>query len=100
MAWSTDNGGRSGVADLDRATLGIPELDEVVARYCVATGRDNVPDLNWYLAYNYFRLAGIVQGIKKRAIDGTAASAHAQSMGDRVGTLADTAWDFAVKAGA
>jgi aminoglycoside phosphotransferase (APT) family kinase protein len=100
MAWSTDNGGRSGVADLDRAALGIPELDEVVARYCAATGRDSVPNTNWYLAYNYFRLAGIIQGIKKRAIDGTAASAHARDMGDRVGVLAQTAWDFAVKAGA
>jgi aminoglycoside phosphotransferase (APT) family kinase protein len=100
MAWSTDNGGRSGVADLDRAALGIPELDEVVARYCAATGRDTIPNTNWYLAYNYFRLAGIIQGIKKRAIDGTAASAHAVAMGERVGILADTAWDFAVKAGA
>jgi aminoglycoside phosphotransferase (APT) family kinase protein len=100
MAWVTDNGGRSGVQDLDRKALGIPELDEMVARYCAATGRDGVPDLNWYFAYNFFRLAGIIQGIKKRVIDGTATSAHAKDMSERVFPLAQAAWDFAVKAGA
>jgi len=100
MAWVTDNGGRSGVQDLDRKALGIPELDEMVERYCAATGRDGVPDMNWYFAYNFFRLAGIIQGIKKRVIDGTANSAHAKTMSERVLPLAEAAWDFAVKAGA
>ena len=100
MAWVTENGGRSGVLDLDRKALGIPELDEMVTRYCAATGRDGLPDLNWYFAYNFFRLAGIMQGIKKRVIDGTANSAHAKDMSDRVTPLADRAWEFAVKAGA
>ncbi len=100
MAWVTDNGGRSGVQDLDRKALGIPELDEMVARYCAATARDSIPDLNWYFAYNFFRLAGIIQGIKKRVIDGTANSAHARDMSERVFPLAQAAWDFAVKAGA
>ena len=100
MAWVTENGGRSGVMDLDRKSLGIPELDEVVTRYCAATGRDGVPDLNWYFAYNFFRLAGIMQGIKKRVIDGTAASAHARNMSQRVNPLAERAWSFALAAGA
>jgi aminoglycoside phosphotransferase (APT) family kinase protein len=100
MAWVTDNGGRSGVQDLDRKALGIPELDEMVARYCAATGRDSVPDMNWYFAYNFFRLAGIMQGIKKRVIDGTASSSHAKDMSERVQPLAARAWEFAVKAGA
>jgi aminoglycoside phosphotransferase (APT) family kinase protein len=100
MAWVTENGGRSGVVDLDRAALGIPELEEVVERYCAATGRDSIPDLNWYFAYNFFRLAGIMQGIKKRVIDGTASSAHARAMSDRVTPLAERAWEFAIKAGA
>jgi aminoglycoside phosphotransferase (APT) family kinase protein len=100
MAWVTANGGRSGVMDLDRKALGIPELEEVVTRYCAATGRDSIPDLNWYFAYNFFRLGGIMQGIKKRVIDGTANSAHAKDMSDRVTPLADAAWAFAVKAGA
>ena len=76
------------------------ELDEVVERYCAATGRDGVPDMNWYFAYNFFRLAGIMQGIKKRVIDGTASSAHAKAMSERVLPLAQKAWDFARKAGA
>jgi aminoglycoside phosphotransferase (APT) family kinase protein len=100
MAWVTENGGRSGVMDLDRAALGIPELDEMVTRYCAATGRDGIPDINWYFAYNFFRLAGIIQGIKKRVIDGTAASSHARDMSERVRPLAEAAWGFAIKAGA
>ncbi len=100
MAWVTANGGRSGVMDLDRSTLGIPELDEMTARYCAATGRDGVPDMNWYFAYNFFRLAGIIQGIKKRVIDGTATSAHAAAMAEQVFGLAESAWQFAKKAGA
>ena len=100
MAWVTENGGRSGIMDVDRTALGIPELDEMTQRYCAATGRDGVPDMNWYFAYNFFRLAGIIQGIKKRVIDGTANSAHAQAMAERAQPLADAAWSFAVKAGA
>lgn len=100
MAWVTENGGRSGVMDLDRKALGIPEMEEVVERYCAATGRDGIPDLNWYMAYNYFRLAGIMQGIKKRVIDGTASSAHAKNMSQRVSPLAEAAWAYAEKAGA
>jgi aminoglycoside phosphotransferase (APT) family kinase protein len=100
MAWVTENGGRSGVMDLDRKALGIPELEEVVERYCAATGRDGIPDLNWYFAYNFFRLAGIIQGIKKRVIDGTASSAHAKAMSERVKPLAEASLAFAIKAGA
>ncbi|MBK6803025.1 MAG: phosphotransferase family protein [Novosphingobium sp.] len=99
MAWVTDNGGRSGVQDLDRKALGIPELDEVVECYCAATNRTSVPDMNWYFAYNFFRLAGIMQGIKKRVIDGTASSAHAKAMSERVQPLVDRATHFAKLAG-
>jgi aminoglycoside phosphotransferase (APT) family kinase protein len=99
MAWVTDNGGRSGVADLDRKALGIPELAEVVERYCAQSGRASVPDMNWYFAYNFFRLAGIMQGIKKRVIDGTASSSHAKAMSERVQPLVDRAAEFARLAG-
>jgi aminoglycoside phosphotransferase (APT) family kinase protein len=71
-----------------------------VERYCAATDRDGLPDMNWYFAYNFFRLAGIIQGIKKRVIDGTATSAHAKAMSEKVGELAEKAWKFALKAGA
>ena len=100
MAWVTENGGRSGIMDIDRTALGIPELAEMVTRYCAATARDGVPDMNWYFAYNFFRLAGIIQGIKKRVLDGTANSSHARDMSERVLPLADAAWQYAVKAGA
>jgi len=100
MAWVTDNDGRSGVQDLDRKALGIPELDQIVARYCEKTGRAGIPDINWYLAFNFFRLAGIVQGIKKRVIDGTASSAHAKDSAAKFVPLVQSAWGFAVKAGA
>jgi aminoglycoside phosphotransferase (APT) family kinase protein len=99
MAWVTDNGGRSGVQDLDRKALAIPELEEMVERYCQATGRSSVPNMNWYFAYNFFRLAGILQGIKKRVIDGTASSSHAREMSNRVQPLVDRAAEFARLAG-
>ena len=50
--------------------------------------------LDWYFAYNLFRLAGIVQGIKKRVIDGTASHAKAAEMAKRVPMLAQAAWSF------
>ncbi|MBJ6120937.1 phosphotransferase family protein [Sphingomonas mollis] len=100
MNWVTAPEGRSGVLGLTGPDTGIPTLEEVVERYCKATGRDGVPQLDWYFAYNLFRLTGIVQGIKRRIIDGNAASAQAQETAARVGGLADAAWAFAERAGA
>jgi len=100
MSWVTEPEGRSGVLGMTGAETGIPTIEQVVERYCAATGRDGVPDLNWYFAYNLFRLTGIVQGIKKRIIDGTASSAQAETTVAKIHGLADAAWGFAVKAGA
>ncbi|MFS0770766.1 phosphotransferase family protein [Sphingomonas sp. 1P08PE] len=100
MNWVTEPEGRSGVKGLAGPETGIPTIEEVVERYCAATGRDGVPQLDWYFAYNLFRLTGIVQGIKKRIIDGNAASAKAAETASRVGALADAAWHFAERAGA
>ena len=100
MQWMMPVDGGAGLAGLDLAELGIPTLDEIVRRY---SERAHVPvadKLDWYFAYNLFRLAGIVQGIKKRVIDGTASHAQAAEMAKRVPTLAQAAWSFAVKAGA
>jgi aminoglycoside phosphotransferase (APT) family kinase protein len=55
--------------------------------------------LDWYFAYNLFRLAGIVQGIKKRVIDGTASHEQAAEMAKRVPALAQAAWGFAERTG-
>ncbi|MBS0409376.1 MAG: phosphotransferase [Proteobacteria bacterium] len=79
---------------------GIPTMDEYVAEYCRLTGRAGLPDLNWYFAYNIFRLAGIIQGIVGRARDGTANSPQAAAMAERVPALGAAAWKFAQKAGA
>ena len=73
------DGSISAIPDLK--AHGIPTMEEVVAEYCRLTGRSGLPDLNWYFAYNAFRLAGILQGIMKRVVDGTAASAQAAAAG-------------------
>jgi aminoglycoside phosphotransferase (APT) family kinase protein len=84
----------------DLVALNIPSEADYVAAYCARTGRDGIPDMDFYMAFNLFRLAGIVHGIKGRLVRGTAASAHAAEMIDRLEPLADLAWAQAVKAGA
>ena len=100
MQWMMPADGGAGLAGLDIKALGIPSLDEIVTRYSERSGVPVSGKLDWYFAYNLFRLTGIVQGIKKRVLDGTASHAHAQEMAKRVPTLAQAAWGFAVKAGA
>ena len=100
MSWVTQPEGRSGVMGVAGESSGIPTMDDMVQRYCAATGRDGVPDLNWYFSYNLFRLTGIIQGIKKRIVDGTASSAQAEKSAAGVYRLAAAAWSFAEKAGA
>jgi aminoglycoside phosphotransferase (APT) family kinase protein len=100
MQWVLPADGGAGLAGLDLAELAIPTLDEVIERYSERSGVAISGTLDWYFAYNLFRLAGIVQGIKKRVIDGTASHAHAAEMANRVPMLASAAWAFARKAGA
>ena len=100
MQWMMPADGGAGLAGLDIDALGIPSLDEIVARYSERSGVPVSGKLDWYFAYNLFRLTGIVQGIKKRVQDGTASHARAQEMAARVPMLAQAAWSFAVKAGA
>jgi aminoglycoside phosphotransferase (APT) family kinase protein len=88
------------LSDADYATLGIPTDAEWVERYCELTGREAIRNLDYYLAYNIFRSAGILQGIVGRVRDGTAASAHAASMASGVRPLAVRAMDYARKLGA
>ncbi len=98
LNWFNPADGRAGLAGLDIEALGIPSVEEAVGRYVERTGYP-VPPMEWYFAYNLFRLAGIMQGIKKRVIDGTASSAHAKSMSERVAPLVQNAYAFALKAG-
>ncbi len=99
MNWVMPAGQRAGLAGLDLQALGIPTMEEYVALYCKHTGRAGIPQLDWYFAYNAFRLAGILQGIVGRVRDGTAASAHAEANAERVRPLALAADGFARKAG-
>ena len=100
MNWEMPHDGRSGLGGLDLPALGIPSRDEAVALYCRLTGREGVPALDWYFAYNLFRLVGILQGIGGRVRDGTAASPRAAEMAARAPRLAEAAWGFALRAGA
>jgi aminoglycoside phosphotransferase (APT) family kinase protein len=99
MSWVMPHDGRAGLGQLDLKSLGIPTLEDVVALYCAKTGRDGIPELDWYFSYNAFRLAGILQGIAGRVRDGTAASAHATQMIQRIRPLAAVAYHYAQKAG-
>lgn len=90
MAWQLPrDAGMSGMAGLDRSALAIPEDNAYIAEYCERTGRDEIRHWNFYMAFCFFRLAAIVQGVKKRALDGTASSAEAESRGDLVNPLAE-----------
>jgi aminoglycoside phosphotransferase (APT) family kinase protein len=94
MIWHIPGGVFRGLGGFKLAELGIPLESEYVEAYCKATGRAPIDPSHWdfYMAYNMFRLAGILQGIAGRVRDGTAASKQAQSMGAATPALADLAW--------
>jgi aminoglycoside phosphotransferase (APT) family kinase protein len=100
MMYRMPAGITAGLANLDLADRNIPSEADYVAAYCRRTGRDGIPDLDFYMAFNLFRLAGIIHGIKGRIARGTAASAHAEAAVAGLPGLADLAWAQAVKAGA
>ncbi len=96
-----DSGAGTGsLAGHDLVALGIPSPDDSVDAYAARTGFDPRPHLDVYLAYNFFRLAAILQGIAGRVRDGTATSEHAPAKAKMVRPLAETAWRFARAAGA
>jgi len=88
-----------GLAGVDFAALGIPDEADYVAAYCRRTGREAIPGWEFYLVYSLFRIAAILQGIAKRAIDGTAASADAAEQGRLARPLAEQAWQLAQSLG-
>ena len=98
MAWQMPELGIGSVGLLgkDLESLGIPGEDAYTATYCKRTGRDNgIADRHFYSAFNFFRLAAILQGIVGRVRDGTAASAQAGQAADSVAPLADFGWQYA-----
>ena len=84
--------GIDGFRGLDLGQHGIPTEAEVVARYCRLTGRDDVPDWEFYVAFALFRLAAICQGIMGRVRDGTASDPDARRRGERARPLAEAGW--------
>jgi len=101
MAWQMPEVGigSTGLAGKDLAALGIPSEEEYVESYCRRTGRSSgISNRNFYSAYNFFRIAAILQGIAGRVRDGTAASVYAERAGHAVLPLAELGWSYAEKA--
>lgn len=92
MSWRLAPDIFRGIAGIDFAGLGIPTEQDYLAAYCRRTGRDGIPHLDFYMAYNMFRIAGILQGIMGRVKDGTATSPHAIESGKRARPIAEQAW--------
>lgn len=99
MAWNIPPGSFRGISGLDLVDLGIPLQDEYIRMYCERTGlvtpEQLKTDWNFYMAYNMFRIAAILQGIAKRVEAGTASSAQAVSSAAGARPLAQMAWKFA-----
>jgi len=99
MSWHIPATLGRGIAGKDLAALGIPGEEEYIRRYCERTGLKDVDtlraDWNFYMAYNMFRIAAILQGIAKRVEAGTASSAQAKASGDTARPMAELAWSFA-----
>ena len=99
MSWHIEPGAFRGIGGLDHAALGIPLEADYMRRYCERSGRGTPAalrtDWNFYLAYNLFRLAAILQGIAKRVEAGTAASEQARQSGAGARPLAEMGWRFA-----
>ncbi|HJV62409.1 MAG TPA: phosphotransferase [Albitalea sp.] len=99
MSWHIPATMARGIGGLDIAALGIPSEKDYVRRYCERTGRGDpdavMADWNFYMAYNLFRMAGILQGIAKRVVDGTASSAQAKVAAAGARPLAEMGWRIA-----
>jgi len=102
MEWYRPSGvdARGTLAGADLAALGIPSPEEYIARYCERTGFSVDGNLDFYRAYNLFRVAAILQGIAHRSLNGNAASANASEVTRLVKPLAKAAWQFACAGGA
>jgi aminoglycoside phosphotransferase (APT) family kinase protein len=97
MGWRLPPAAFRGLGGADLVALGIPGEAEYRAAYCARTGRAGIPHWDFYMAYNMFRLAAILQGIMGRVREGTAASLKAQEAGARAKVLAELGWQQAEK---
>ncbi len=95
MAWRLSPDLFRGLAGTDLATLGIPDEAATVAEYSRRTGQPVPAEFDIYIVFSMFRIAAIMQGILKRALDGTAASQAAMDVGGRARPIAELAWELA-----
>ena len=95
MAWRLSPQEFRGIKGANLAALGIPSEADYVAAYCRRTRRAGIPDWEFYLIFNMFRIAAILHGVLSRALQGNAASADAVAMGSRARPVADVAWRMA-----
>ncbi|MDN3988100.1 phosphotransferase [Zwartia vadi] len=95
MSWHIPASLWRGIAGLDLVALGIPSEKEYVKLYTDATGLEGEEHWDFYIAYNLFRMAAILQGIAKRAADGTASAPDAKETGSKARPLADIGWKYA-----
>ena len=100
MMYRMPAGLANGLAGRDLRGLNLPSEEDYVAAYCRRTGRSDIPAIDFFMAFNLFRLAAIVHGIKGRLVRGTASSAHAGEMAARLDGLAELGWEQARRAGA
>jgi aminoglycoside phosphotransferase (APT) family kinase protein len=100
MPHSDAGAGTGSLLGLDLASLGLPSLADYVDLYVSRTRLDPRPHLPVYLAYNFFRIAAILQGIIGRVRDGTATNENAPAKAQMIRPLAVKAWEFAEQAGA
>lgn len=92
MYWRLTPGEFRGISGVDHELTGIPCEESYVERYCERSGRGAIDNWDFYIAYNMFRLAGILQGIMGRVKDGTASSSHAVEQGRRARPMAEAGW--------
>ena len=84
----------AGLAGLELQALGLPSEQEYIANYCQYMGIDHIDNWNFFLAFSFFRLAAIAQGVAKRATQGNASNASAREVGDMVDPLASMALEI------
>lgn len=92
MSWRVSPEEFRGLKGHDLSALGIPNEDAYVTAYCRRTGRDAVAHWDYYLAFNMFRMAAILQGVLARALQGSATSAEAERTGRRARPMAEAGW--------
>jgi len=100
MTWRLGSGTyQRGLGDADFTALGIPDETAYRALYCRRTGRGEIAHWDFYMVFNMFRLAAILQGIMGRVLEGNASSENAREQGARARFLAEAGWRLVESAG-